>query len=289
MEKRDARTFGKEIQQISRYQVIRLRKQGRKNKDIAIFLGISAQHASTIWQKYLKGGMNPVVLRPRGRRHGEKRTLTEEQEQEVKSLIINKTPNQLRFSFSLWTRKAVQEMVQREYKTVMPIRTVGEYLSRWGFTPHKPLKRAKEQNTEAVNHWLRTEYPKIAERAKKERAEIYWGDETVIENEASHVLVYSPRGIIRVSAKKKRISMISATNNEGKVRFAIYRETMTSIRWIAFMKRLIRDGRYGGRKIYLILDNLRAHHDKDVTRWLEIVKNAIEVFYIPSQAPGLNP
>jgi transposase len=289
MEKRDARTLGKEVQQATRDQVVRLRKQGRKNKDIAVFLGISAQHASTIWQKYLKGGKNAVALGVRGRRHGEKRTLTEEQEREVTRLIIDKTPDQLRFPFALWTRKAVQELIQRKYRITMPIRTIGEYLSRWGFTPQKPVKRAKEQNTEAVNRWLKIEYPLIAGRAKEEKAEIYWGDETGIQNEANRVRGYSPRGtspVIRVTAKKERISMISAINNEGKVRFMMYRETMTSSRLITFMKRLIKDAE---RKIYLILDNLRAHHSKDVTRWLESVKNAIEVFYLPSYSPELNP
>jgi transposase len=289
MEKRDARTLGKEVQQATRDQVVRLRKQGRKNKDIAVFLGISAQHASTIWQKYLKGGRNAVALGVRGRRHGEKRTLTEEQEREVTRLIIDKTPDQLRFPFALWTRKAVQELIQRKYRITMPIRTIGEYLSRWGFTPQKPVKRAKEQNTEAVNRWLKIEYPLIAGRAKEEKAEIYWGDETGIQNEANRVRGYSPRGtspVIRVTAKKERISMISAINNEGKVRFMMYRETMTSSRLITFMKRLIKGAE---RKIYLILDNLRAHHSKDVTRWLDSVTNAIEVFYLPSYSPELNP
>jgi hypothetical protein len=32
------------------------------------------------------------------------------------------------------------------------------------------------------------------------------------------------------------------------------------------MNRLIKDA---GRKVYLILDNLKVHHSKDVTKWLE--------------------
>lgn len=47
----------------------------------------------------------------------------------------------------------------------MPIRTVGEYLLRWGYTPQKPLKRAYEQDSLAVKHWLESEYPQIKQRA----------------------------------------------------------------------------------------------------------------------------
>ena len=55
-------------------------------------------------------------------------------------------------------------------------------------------------------------------------------------------------------------------HQRGKVRFTIYREAMTQVKLIAFMCRLARDA---GRKVYLILDNLKAHHGKKVAEWLE--------------------
>ena len=163
------------------------------------------------------------------------------------------------------------------------------YLSRWGFTPQKPIKKAREQNSKAVERWLTTEYPKIVAKAKQEKAEVYWGDETGIQNEANRMRGYAPSGktpLIRVSSKKERINMISAINNEGKVRFMMYRESMTSDMLITFMKRLIKDA---GRKAYFILDNLKVHHSKKVTEWIESNREKIEVFYLPSYSPELNP
>ena len=55
---------------------------------------------------------------------------------------------------------------------------------------------------------------------------------------------------------------------------------------IEFLEALIKDA---VRKIFLILDNLRAHHSKLVKAWLEERKDRIEVFYLPSYAPELNP
>lgn len=289
MRETDARSFNDDTKQHIRDQIIRLRKEGKKNKDIAIFLGISGQHASTIWQKYRKGGKKAVALGLRGRRHGEKRSLSRDQEREVKNLIIDKTPDQLKFPFALWTRQAVKDLVRREYGIDMPIRTVGEYLSRWGFTPKKPVKKAREQRPEAVEMWLKNEYPPIARQAKKEKAEIFWGDETGIQNEANHVRGYALQGtkpVLRIPSKKERISMLSAVNNEGKVRFMIFKESMTSSRLIDFMRRLIKDAQ---RKVYLILDNLKAHHSKVVTRWLEKKKDHIRVVYLPPYCPELNP
>jgi transposase len=225
----------------------------------------------------------------RGRRHGEKRTLSKDREQEVKNLIIDKTPDQLKFPFALWTRKAVQDLIRRRYRIHMPIRTVGQYLYRWGFAPQKPVKKAREQKPEAVERWLKTEYPRIAKEAKKEKAEIFWGDETGIQNEANHTRGYSPQGtkpVLRILSKKERINMISAVNNEGKIRFMIYRESMNSLRLIDFMNRLIKDS---GRKVYLILDNLKVHHGRDVAQWLEKKKDNIKVLYLPAYSPELNP
>ena len=289
MEKIDARTHSPEVQYEIRKQVIRLRKQGLSNKTVAQGVGISVYHTSRIWQSYQKGGSKAIEPGTRGRRHRQKRTLMEDQEREIQRLIIDKTPDQLKFPFALWTRKAVQELIKRRYTIDMPIRTVGMYLSRWGFTPQKPVKKAREQKPEVVEQWLKEEYPRIARQAKKEKAEILWGDETGIQNEANRTRGYSPQGIkpvLRISSKKERISMISAINNEGKVRFMIYRESMTSSRLIGFMTRLIKDA---GRKVYLILDNLKVHHSKAVAEWLEKKKDTIAVFYLPSYSPELNP
>jgi transposase len=52
------------------------------------------------------------------------------------------------------------------------------------------------------------------------------------------------------------------------------------------MERLVRNR---GQKIFLVLDNLRVHHSKPVQEWLAKHANQIEVFYLPSYSPELNP
>lgn len=46
--------------------------------------------------------------------------------------------------FALWNRLAVRCLIEAEFKFKMLIRTVGEYLKRWDFTPQKPIKRVYE-------------------------------------------------------------------------------------------------------------------------------------------------
>ena len=79
-------------------------------------------------------------------------------------------PRQLLLEFALWNRRAVMLAIKQFFGIDMPIRTVGEYLRRWGFTPQRPVKRALEQDPARLKAWLGDEYPKIVARAKAEDA-----------------------------------------------------------------------------------------------------------------------
>ena len=289
MEKKDARKLKPEVQHELRKQAIRLRKTGMKQKQIAEILGVYPTTVSKWCRAYKKEGAKAIKIKKRGRRTGACRTLNAEQEKQIQKTIVDKEPDQLKLPFALWTRIAVQQLIKQLYAIDMPIRTVGEYLKRWGYTPQKPLRRAYEQNPKAVKRWLDEQYPTIVERAKIEKAEIHWGDETGLCNDSQHGRSYAPRGktpAIRMPAKKERINLISSITNQGKVRFMLYRNTMNSRTLIKFLKRLIKDV---GHKVYLILDNLRVHHSKVVRDWLEKHEEQIELFFLPSYSPELNP
>jgi hypothetical protein len=108
-------------------------------------------------------------------------------------MIAGKAPDQLRLAFALWTRRAVCELIERRFAIRMPVRTCGEYLRRWGFTPQKPARRAYEQNPKEVSRWMEETYPGIAAQAKAQEAEIRWGDETGFAAIASTGVATRPR------------------------------------------------------------------------------------------------
>lgn len=289
MEKTDTRKLSPETQYELRKQVIRLRKQGKPNKEISELVGLCPTHVSTIWQLYQKGGIDALKPKVRGRKEGEQRNLAADQEAAVKQLLIDKTPDQLKLQFALWTREAVRQAIKKKFGIDLPLRTITDYLKRWGFTPQKPAKRAYEQNNKAVQQWLDTSYPEITARAKQEKAEIHWGDETGVQSDAYNAKGFAPKGktpIVRLNAKKSSINMISAITNQGKVRFMLYGENMTSQVFIKFLARLIKDAK---SKVFLILDNHRVHHSKLVKAWLGQHTEQIELFFLPSYSPELNP
>lgn len=289
MEKRDARKLSTQAQQELREMAIRLKESGKTYKAIAEIVHVQPTTICAWYKAYQRGGKKAIKIKKRGRPSGSCRTLTAAQENEVQKAIVDKCPDQLKFPFALWTRVAVQQLVKELFLIKMPIRTVGEYLKRWNYTPQKPLRKAYKQNPKAISAWLKTEYPTIAIKSKKEKAEIHWGDETGLCNDSYHGRSYAPRGetpAIKIHPRCQRVNLISTVTNQGKVRFMIYKDKMNSQTLIRFMKRLIKDS---GQKIFLILDNLRVHHSHMVKDWLKDHKTEIEVFFLPSYSPELNP
>ena len=198
-------------------------------------------------------------------------------------------PDQLKLPFALWTRQAVRLHLKASFGLELPIRTVWEYLKRWGFTPQKPVKRAYPRSDAAVQDWLANKFPVIKKQAKAEDADIFRGDEAGIRNDESKGRSYAPKGstpVQKVNPVPEKINMISAISNQGKVHFMFYKETMSAQKLIEFMERIIRSNE---RKVFLILDNLRVHHSKALNDFLVEQAAFIKLFFLPSYSPDLNP
>ena len=264
-------------------------KSNKSVEEIAEMTGLTTRTIYETIRAYKKGGLKALKPKTRGRKPGKNRTLTPEQETEIIQLITEKNPDQLKMKCCLWTRDAVRELIKRQFGIDMPLRTVGLYLQRWGFTVQRPAKQAMEQKPEAVQRWLKEEYPAIHSAAKAEKAEIFWGDETAIQNVANYSRGYAPKGqtpVLKVKAKKMHINMISAISNQGKVHFMFSQESINQQKLIEFLEKLLKDVH---RKIYMILDNLKVHHGKIVAEWLEANKDRICLFFLPSYSPEYNP
>jgi transposase len=289
MEHLNLRTMDNKQLEAIRDQVVRMKKEGLKGREIERLTGVRANRVSEIWSRFKAQGTKSVKPATPGRKPGSCTLLTPAQEREIRGIIIDKTPDQMKLSFALWTRQAISDLAKRLYKIDISLRTVTNYLDRWGFTCQRPTKKAYSQNDVKVKSFMEQEYPAISKRAVVENAEIYWGDETGVSNQEYYLRGFSPKGVtpvMRTEARHEKISMLSAITGRGTARFMIYDGAINQQRLIEFMRRLTKDAE---RKVYLILDNLRVHHGKIVQAWLDENKEKIEVFYLPSYSPELNP
>ncbi|MCS6762969.1 MAG: IS630 family transposase [Candidatus Protistobacter heckmanni] len=289
MEKIDSRTLPVAALNERRRRAVKMRLDGVSLKDAAAQCEMSRTTLIAAVKAYRAGGWKALDVERPGRPQGTGRTLTAEQEREVQRLIRDRTPDQLKMIYALWSRQAVAELILNRYGIKLAVRTMGLYLERWGFTPQKPMKKAYEQSPAAVKKWLDEDYPVIAACAKAEGAEIHWGDETGVRRDDVRGHSYAPQGqtpVIRVNNKRHGLSVISTVTNKGQMRWQAFDGALSADILIDFLRRLVKDA---GRKIYLILYNLRVHHSKPVKAWQAEHKHEIEVFYLPSYSPELSP
>lgn len=204
-------------------------------------------------------------------------------------LIGDRCPNQLRLPFALWTRQAVCELLADRFGLHLSVWTVGRYLKRWGFTPQKPLRRAYEQDPKAVKRWLNETYPAIRARAKRQKAQIHWGDQMGLRSDHQVGTSYGKRGqtpVVRGTGQRFGCSLISTITNQGTLRFMVFKQRFTSAVMINFCGRLLQSVDH---KVFLIVDRHPVHRSKKFMAWLSERTARIELFYLPGYSPELNP
>ena len=290
MDKQDIRKLPASAREQMRRTCVRLHQHGHSQVSISAQLGINRTTITKWIQAYKAGGSAALKEATRGRRTGSGRQLSPEQEARIQREIIDKTPDQLKLSFTLWNAQAVRLLIKNLFGQLLPIRTVRHYLKGWGFTPQRALKRAYEQQPKAVRKWLDDTYPRIVKRAKEEGAQISWADESAASSVEHFARGYAPKGntpvLVLSQARRERINMISAITNQGLLRFMLYQDSLDADTFIGFLKRLIKESE---RKVFLIVDNLKVHHAIKVSRWGDEHVGQIELFYLPSYSPELNP
>jgi transposase len=244
MQATDMRSLSRDARHERRVQVIRLRERGHSYEDIAQQTGLSRTGVFDICKRWRLLGDKGLRDAPGGRPAGEGRALELVQEVTIREVVASRTPDEMQLPWALWTRAAVGELIRQYCAVALSVRAVGLYLARWGFTPQKPLVRAREQSPAAVSQWLKEDYPKIAARARAEGAEIHWGDETGLRSDDVRGRGYAPRGqtpVVRVNRKRQGLSVISTVTNKGQMRWRVFDGGMNGPRLIDFMQRLVRE------------------------------------------------
>ena len=284
----DARQLSDEVLEALRVRALHGCELGFSQNDVADLLGVARETVCRWWSAYRSGGLDALPQERTGRPEGSGR-LSDEQARHIQQLLDEHSPEELGIASPLWSRQAVGALIQKEFGITLAVRTVGDYLQRWGYTAKKPSRHAKDQDPEEVRQWLEETYPAIEKRAKEEAADIYWCDETGRQADQQPGYSYAKEGqraTMEVPDSHIRVNQISAISNEGAVRFMTYTSTMTAALFIVFLTRLVRGA---SRKIFLIVDRLKAHEAKAVDEGVAAHQEDVELFYLPRYSPELNP
>lgn len=268
-------------------------ERGASAYAVGIELGVRNQTACA-WKRRFDGqGPESYSECKRGPVSSKAAKLTTAQCRRLVNVVVDKTPDQLKFPFALWSSKAVQEYVLRKFGVRMCRRSVRRYMSRFGFRNRVPERYAREQRPEAVRKWLKRQYPAIRREARKKGAKVLWCDEAAILAGEIKTHGYAPRGTapkLRAPANRGiRCNMISAVGNAGDMRFMIFRDAMNADKFKTFLEHLLKE--FPEVAIFLICDNLRVHHAKCLRPWFAERRRQGRLFvhYLPSYSPELNP
>jgi transposase len=287
MAKMDTRKLSQQEQDELRINAIAAWQGGVSQAEVSRRFDVREATVSSWVKEFKISGSKGLISQRRGRRET---TLSESDKKRLYKKIVGNTPGQLRLGFALWTTDAVLSLIKVTLKKTVSKSTVHRLLYSWGFTPKKAQRRAWQQDFGKVDEWLNADYPNIAHRAKREKARIFWGDETGLRSDDTTSLGWSPKGeraIMTVNGRRYYCNVISAIDNEGGLAFHVFKDKFNSDKFIYFMERLIEYAK--NQKVFLVVDGHPTHKSKAVKAWVKSRSDQIELFILPPYSPELNP
>jgi transposase len=286
----DPRSLSPESLELLRSLVVRaIVDLGMSQVDASKFYGVSPHTISQWVGLYREQGEDALAVKAQGRPRGAGRALTPEQEHEIRALVVDSTPQRHQIASATWTRQAVAELIASRLGIELTLQGVGKYLRRWGLTPQKPARQAREQDPEEVREFVEQTLPEVHERAQAEGAQLHFVDEVGVKAQDQIGESYAPRGetpVLEVPKTHLEQDVISSVTPDGKLVYWPFPGTMTGLKFIEFLELLVSQV---SKKVMVFADRHPAHEAGAVEAWLEGRESDIEVYWLPRYAPAYNP
>jgi transposase len=282
----DGRQLPRKAKEQLRVAAVKRVEAGESPELVAAGLGINRRTIYRWIEAFHYGGESALKAKPIP---GAPPKLDAKQMARLARIVYTKNPLQLNFEFALWTLAMIRVLIRREFAVSLSEVSVGRLMRRLGFSAQRPLYRAWQQDPALVERWRAEDYPKIAARAKREGALIYFADESGIRSDHHAGTTWAPVGqtpVVKATGARYGLNMLSAVNALGHFRFMTVEGRVNASVFRDFLKRLITGME---RKIFLIVDGHPAHKARLVSRFVADNADAIELFFLPPYAPELNP
>ena len=282
----DGRSHSHAALEEMRKSAVKRIEQGESPETVAQGIGFNRRTIYRWLSNYHYGGEEALTAKPIP---GAPQKLDARQMQQLSRIIREKNPLQLKFDYALWTLAIIRELIARRFKVKLSEVSVGRMMKRLGFSAQRPLYRAWQQDPALVQSWHDQEYPKIAARAKKEKALIFFADESGLRSDHHAGTTWAPVGqtpVVKVTGARFGFNMLSAVSANGQFRFMTVEGSINATVFREFLKRLIVGA---DRKLFLIVDGHPAHKAKLVRRFVAGHSDHIELFFLPPYSPELNP
>lgn len=282
----DARALSHDALEQLRRSAVRRIEAGESPEWVAAGLGINRRTVYRWLEAFHYGGADALAAKPIP---GAPRKIDARQMAWISRTVRQKNPLQLKFDYALWTLAMIRALIRRQFGVNLSEVSVGRLMRRLGFTPQRPLYRAWQQDAALVEQWQAEHYPAIAARAKKEKALIFFADESGMRSDHHAGTTWAPAGqtpLVKATGARFSMNLLSAVNALGHFRFMTVEGTVTGTVFRDFLQRLITGV---DRKIFLIVDGHPAHKARLVRDFVAAHNDRIELFFLPPYSPELNP
>lgn len=268
MEVQDVRKLSSQALEDLRRRVVAAVSAGASQAEVARLFRVSRPTVNRWVQAHRERGEDSFRPRKRGRRCGQRRSLSTSQQTQIAARITDRYPEELGLDHPLWTRQAVQELIAQQHDVRLSLTTVSTYLRRWGFTLPDPLPHALERNPAAVRHWRAVEYSALARSAHTRNAVILWVTWLSLQySSPGHGLAKRADG-----EQLWHVNVLSASSNRGSVFFFPHEGPCDGDMLREFLERL---SRQLDRRMHVIVDLFAVDRPEPAWQWLRDQGDAV--------------
>ena len=270
-------------------RVVAALREGMTAAEAVRVFGVSEGSIRNWKARYAFGGVEGLESRRGGRRAGEARKMSLDQEQALIEAIIEFEPGQLGLEGKLWTRRKAAGLARRLFGVSYTEEGMGKLLRRMGLSFQRPDRRAIEANPEVMAEWVRATYPALVRRAGQEGAVILFADQVGVRSDHLSGSTWGRVGqtpTVARTGKRFSLNAMSAISPRGDMRFTVFAGRFDTAGFLTFCKRLISGY---DTKIHLVVDGHPVHRSKATKKWMAEHAEEIELHYLPAYAPHLNP
>jgi transposase len=273
--------------QTMRLQAVAAVKRGELVSSVAAAFGVNERSVYRWLAAFADGGQKALQAKPIP---GRPMKLTTDHLRWLAGTVRNTMPQQHRFEFALWTLSLIGEVIERQFNIKLSRSAVGRAMAILGFTPQRPLRRARERDPVLVERWEREDYPAIAREAKRVGARVFFGDEAGMRSDHHAGTTWAPIArtpTVPTTGQRFGLNMLSALAPDGRFFFMLHEGRVTADVFIDFCERLLHD--HGDRPVFLVVDGHSTHKARVVREFVEAKAGRLKLFILPPYSPHLNP
>jgi transposase len=267
-------------------RALELHRQGWTQCDIAAALG-ATESAVSQWLASARHGGRKALVSHTDRR-GVAPKLTPDQIRLIPDFLWHGA-EAYGFRGDVWTCGRVVGVIEEECDVTYSKSQVSRLLKRLGWTPQVPITRAIQRDEAAIARWRLDAWPDLKEKARRERRELVFVDESGFYLVPGVVKTYAPRGqtpILDEWQTRDHLSVMGGLTSQGKVYTLVRPQSLNGLHTIAFLVHL---GRLVGDRLLVIWDGSPIHRRAEVSAFVAEARGKIHVEPLPPYAPDLNP